>query len=50
MALFLGYVLSRGKALLAGDTIGRTATERLRVRYVPSPVDPSKRVWTIELK
>jgi hypothetical protein len=39
-----------GKALLEGDTVGRTAEEKLPVRYVPSPVDPKQKVWRVELK
>ena len=47
---FLGYLVSRGAALPEGDTVGRSAAEKLPVRYVPSPVDPAKRVWKVELK
>ena len=46
----LAYVTSRGKPLPDGDTIGRTAEERMPVRYVHSPIDPSKRVWRVEVK
>ncbi len=45
----LGYLAARGKPLPEGDTVGRTAQERLRVHYVPSPVDPTARVWRVEL-
>src|SRR5262245_37996742 len=38
---FLSYVAERGKPIPEGDTIGRTAEERLPVRYVPSPIDPA---------
>jgi hypothetical protein len=46
----LGYVASLGKPLPDGDTVGRTADERLPVRYVPSPLDSTKNVWRVELK
>jgi hypothetical protein len=45
----LAYVAARGAALPEGDTVGRTADEKLPVRYVPSPVDSSKKVWRVEL-
>ena len=45
----LGYLARLGKPLPEGDTVGRTAAERLPVRYVPSPVDPAARVWRVEL-
>jgi len=45
----LSYVAERGEALPDDDTVGRTAAEKLRVRYVRSPVDRKKRVWRIEL-
>ncbi len=44
----LAYVAERGEALPEGDTVGRTADEKLPVRYVQSPLDPSKKVWRIE--
>jgi hypothetical protein len=47
---FLGYVRKLGKPLPEGDTIGRTADERLPIRYEPSPIDPSKKVWRVEIK
>jgi hypothetical protein len=46
----LAYVAERGKALPEGDTVGRTADERLPVHYVPSPADPKEKVWRVELK
>jgi len=46
----LTYVAKRGKALPEGDTVGRTADERLPVHYVPSPADPQEKVWRVELK
>jgi len=45
----LAYVADRGEALPEGDTVGRTAQQHLPVRYVPSPVDPSTKVWRVEL-
>jgi hypothetical protein len=50
-ALFdmLAYVARWGGALPEGHTIGRTADERLPVRYVPSPADRGKRVLRVEL-
>ena len=47
----LGYVAERGEQLPDGDTVGRTADEHLAVHYVPSPIDPSKKVLApVELK
>jgi Domain of unknown function (DUF4261) len=46
----LAYVVSRGRPLADGDTVGRTAAEKLPVHYVPSPVDPKVKVWRVELK
>jgi len=46
----LAYVISRGRPLADGDTVGRTAAEKLPVHYVPSPVDPKVKVWRVELK
>lgn len=46
----LGYVADLGTPLPEGDTVGRTADERLPVRYVPSPIDPGTRVWRVELE
>jgi Domain of unknown function (DUF4261) len=46
----LGYVASLGKPLPEGDTVGRTAGQRLPVNYVPSPLDSSKKVWRVEIK
>ncbi len=46
----LGYVAERGEQLPEGDTVGRTEDEKLPVHYVPSPVDPTKKVWRVELK
>jgi uncharacterized protein DUF4261 len=46
---FLTYVLERGAPIREGETIGRTEQERLKVRYVRSPVDPKKKVWRVDL-
>lgn len=45
----LSYVASEGKAIPDGDTIGRTADEKIPVRYVPSPIDATTRVARIEI-
>jgi hypothetical protein len=45
----LAYVARRGKKLPEGDSIGRTEKEKLKVRYVPSPIDPKTQVWTVRL-
>jgi len=45
----LAYVAERGEPLSEADTVGKTADEKLPVRYVPSPVDSSKKVWRVEL-
>jgi hypothetical protein len=46
----LAYLAERGKPLPEGDTVGRTADERVPIRYVPSPVDPKEKVWRVELE
>ena len=46
----LGMIVASGKALPEGDTVGRSATEKLRVHYVASPVDPKAKVWRVEMK
>ncbi len=43
------YVVRRGQAIPENDTVGRTATEKLRVRYQPSPVLPDERIAVIDL-
>jgi hypothetical protein len=45
----LSYLANRGSAIPDGDTVGRTAEERLKVRYVSSPIDASTKVWRVEL-
>lgn len=44
----LAYCLSLGKPIPAGNTVGRTADERIPVRYVPSPRDPSVKVMHVD--
>jgi len=46
----LAYVIDRGKPLPEGDAVGRSESERLRVHYVPSPIDATKKVWRVEMK
>jgi uncharacterized protein DUF4261 len=46
----LAYLADRGEPLPEGDTVGRTAEEKLPVRYVPSPVSPDKSVWRVEIE
>lgn len=46
----LAYVADLGKPLPDGGTIGRTNVERLPIHYVPSPINPSERVWRVDLK
>jgi hypothetical protein len=46
---FLALVAERGSPLPEGHTVGRKASERLPVRYVPSPIDASKKVWRVDL-
>jgi hypothetical protein len=47
---FLTYVANRGEPLPEGDTIGRSATERIPIQYVLSPMDQKTRVWRVEVK
>jgi hypothetical protein len=46
----LGMVVEGGKPLPEGDTVGRSAAEKLAVHYVSSPVDPKAKVWRVEMK
>ena len=46
----IGMVVESGKPLPEGDTVGRTAKEKLAVHYVPSPVDRKAKVWRVEMK
>jgi hypothetical protein len=45
----LAMVVERGTPLPEGDTVGRNENERLPVRYVPSPADAGKTVWSVEV-
>lgn len=45
----LAYIARRGQALPDGDTVGRDEKERLKIRYVPSPLDPKAQVWSVTL-
>lgn len=45
----LKYCIDRGEPIPDGDTIGRTATEKWRVRYEPSPLDSNQQVWRIDV-
>ena len=45
----LAYVTRRGKKLPEGDGVGRTAKEKLKVHYVPSPTHPEEQVWNVVL-
>jgi hypothetical protein len=47
---FLSYNAEFGEPLPEGDTIGRTADERLPIHYVASPLDSKVKVWRVELK
>lgn len=45
----LAYVTRRGKRLPEDDTVGRTEKERLKVRYVKSPIDADAEVWSVRI-
>lgn len=45
----MSYCATSGRAPAAGETVGRTAEERLPVRYEPSPVDPELEVMCVDL-
>ena len=47
---YSGYLSAEILPLPDGDTVGRTAAEKLPVHYVPSPVDAEVKVWRVELK
>jgi hypothetical protein len=46
----LGYVVRGGTALPEGHAVGRTAEEKLHIRYVPSPVDATRKVMSVDWK
>jgi len=43
------YVIDRGVSISAGETVGRSADERLIVRYEPSPVGRDAQVMCVDL-
>jgi hypothetical protein len=43
------YVIARGKPLLAGETVGRSASEILELREARHPIDAKRRVLRVEL-
>ena len=45
----LAYVVRGGKRLPEGDSVGRTDEEKLKVKYVRSPLDPDAEVWSVTL-
>ena len=45
----LAYVVRRGKRLPEGDSVGRTEKEKIKIRYVRSPVDAEAEVWSVTL-
>ena len=45
----LAEVAVRGAPFQEGEAVGSEEAERLPVRYVKSPVDPTKTVWRVEL-
>lgn len=44
-----GYLAQRGEAIAAGETVGRSATEKYVVADVPSPLDPARRVMRVDM-
>lgn len=45
----LAYIAGRGARIPDGETVGRDATEKLTVRYVPSPIDEAVEVARISM-
>jgi len=43
----ISYIAERGESLPAGDTIGSTEEERIKVEYVKSPADDGQIVWKV---
>ena len=41
--------MSRGEAIPEGDTVGRSESGELPVHCVRSPVEPTTKVWRVEL-
>lgn len=46
----LAYQVKRGGPIPEGETVGRSASEKLKVRYVASPIRAGERVARVELK
>ena len=46
---FMNYVIVSGDNIRDGDTIGRNAEEKLKVRYLPSELTDRRRVMRIEM-
>ncbi len=44
-----GYVVGRGEAIPAGDTVGRTQSEKMRVEYQVSPLAPDEQMAVVRL-
>lgn len=42
------YVARRGAPIPEGDTVGQSATQRIPVRYLPSPIDASVKVMRVD--
>jgi hypothetical protein len=45
----LGYVVTRGSPIPEGETVGRSATEKIPVTYSPSPINADTLVMRVEL-
>jgi hypothetical protein len=45
----LAYELHRGSPVPDGETVGRTAEQKLTVRHVPSPAPSKETVWRVDL-
>lgn len=45
----LGYIARRGTPLPEGDSVGRKQNERIKVRYIRSPIDAEQKVWSVTL-
>lgn len=45
----LEYAANRGAAVADGETVGRTAGEKLIVRHEPSPVAEGETIWCVDL-
>jgi hypothetical protein len=45
----LEYAAKRGEPVAEGETVGRSAAEKLVVRYEPSPIAEGESVWCVDL-